>query len=243
MSGTSNWERARDWIVESIANAALAEGDKLPPEPQMQREIGVGRHSLRRAVAALAAEGVLSVEQGRGTFVRGLPKITYRIGSRTRYRENMLSQGVRPGGESITEDIVEARPDVAEALAVNTGTAVHCIQRRGHADGRPISLSQSFHPAARFPDLGERRGKEESVTAIYADHGISDYSRRETSIYARLPEKWEARLLEMPADQPVLIMCKLDVDLEGIPIGYSEAAWVAGRIRFLFDSSQGTIDV
>lgn len=231
----SNWQTARDWIVKSIAAQDLAEGDRLPTEQEMQREIGVGRHSLRRAVATLAAEGVLSVEQGRGTFVRGMPRITYRIGRRTRYRENLLAQGITPDGETVSVERVLPEPEVAEALALSEGARVHRVLRHGFADGRPLNLTRSYHPAERFPDLGARRRIGHSVTAIYADHGIADYHRRETSLYARLPQKWEARTLEQPADQPVIVMCKLDEDADGVPIGWSEAIWAAGLIRFSLD--------
>lgn len=233
MSG--NWEIARNWIVESIASKELTQGDKLPTEQELLRQIGVGRHSLRRAVASLAAEGVLSVEQGRGTFVRDQPRINYRIGRRTRFRENLLSQGVKPGGETISADVIPAEADVAGHLSLPAGTPVHRILGRSRADDHPLGLNRSFHPADRFPGLGRQRESRRSVTEIYADYGVTDYRRRTTSIYARLPEKWEAKLLEQPADQPVIVMCKLDEDLSGTPIGWSEAVYAAGRIRFTLD--------
>ncbi len=239
MVDVSNWERARDWIMQNIASRALTAGDRLPPEAQIQREIGVGRHSLRRAVATLAAEGVLSVEQGRGTFVRETPRITYRIGARTRFKENLARQGVTPRRDMIDVDVLAAEPEVARALGLQPGTEVHRVLRRGYADARPLILTCSFHPAARFPDFGERRMAGESDSDIYAHHGITDYARHETAIFARLPAKWEARLLEQPADQPVVVITKIDADLDGVPIGHSEAIWAAGRVRFELDHGSG----
>lgn len=232
---TTNWERARDWIRAEIAANALAEGDQLPPESDMQREIGVGRHSLRRAVAALAAEGVLSVEQGRGTFVREPARIAYRIGSRTRFRENLQGQGVVPGGETISAEVLPADAEVAGVLGLAEGADVTRVITRGRADGRPILLTCSFHPHERFPDLERRRLARESVTEIYAAHGVADYVRKETALYARLPRKWEARMLEQPADQPVVVISKIDADADGFPIGYAESIWSAGRVRFSLD--------
>ena len=235
MTKPTNWERARDWILESISAQALGAGDRLPPEQDIQRASGVGRHSVRRAVAALAAEGLLSVEQGRGTFVRTRPAILYRISTRTRFRENLLSQGVAPGGDAIDAAIVPAGKAAARALDLPAGTPVHRLLRRGRADGRPINLTCSFHPADRFPDLAHRRQQGVSVSDIYRDHGIADYRRRQTTLFARLPESWEARILEQPAAQPVMVMCKTDIDLDGRPIGHAEAIWAAGQVRFMLD--------
>ncbi|MCR8546936.1 phosphonate metabolism transcriptional regulator PhnF [Salipiger sp. P9] len=232
MAKSGNWERARDWITRNIESEALADGDRLPTEGDIQRLTGVGRHSVRRAVAMLAAEGVLSVEQGRGTFVRAKPPILYRIGARTRFRENLMSQGVTPSGDAIAAGIVPASAEVAQALGLAPGAQVHRVLRRNRADGRPISLARAFHDAARFPDLGARRQQGISVTDIYRDYGIPEYHRLETSFYARLPDGWEARELEQSAEQPVIVMCKTDIDEARRPIGFSESIWSAGRVRF-----------
>lgn len=241
---TENWRKAHDWIVRDIEERGLVEGDRLPREPDIQRAIGVGRHSVRRALAELAAEGVVSIEQGRGTFVRARPDILYRISRRTRFRENLTAQGVTPGGEAISAEIVVAQGDSASELRVDEGSSLHRIVRRGLADDRPISVTQSYHPAERFPDMGARRMAGESVTSVYRSHGIDDYHRSETVLYARLPSGFEARLLSQPVDRPVMVICKTDTDTEGTPIGYSEAIWAAARVRFALASDmEGGNDV
>jgi DNA-binding FadR family transcriptional regulator len=47
----------------------LAPGEKLPNEVDLARELGVSRTTLREALRALAAQGVLESHRGRGTFV------------------------------------------------------------------------------------------------------------------------------------------------------------------------------
>ncbi len=44
-------------------------GDQLPPEPELARRYQVSRMTLRRAIATLAEDGLLSAQQGRGTFI------------------------------------------------------------------------------------------------------------------------------------------------------------------------------
>jgi len=237
MSAISNWERARDWIFRDIAVRRLADGDQLPPEPDIQRSSAVGRHSVRRAMAALASEGLLSVEQGRGAFVRAQPPILYRISRRTRFRENIRAAGRTPGGDVIEAVVVAADAGVAAALALEPGAPVHRILRRGLADGAPVSLTRSFHDAQRFPDLGARRMRDESITDIYRSHGIADYRRLRTMLYARLPEKWEARLLEQRVELPVMVMSKTDATPDGAPVGWAEAVWSAGRVRFALEET------
>ncbi|EIE50382.1 GntR family transcriptional regulator [Salipiger aestuarii] len=235
MTEYRNWEAVRDWIVQGIATRDLREGDRVPPEQHIAAICGVGRHSVRRATAALAVEGVLSIEQGRGTFVRIRPALLYRIGRHTRFRENLRRAGVAPGSEALGVDLIAADADIARALAVPEGAPVHRILRRGLADGIPISLTRSYHCADRFPDLGARRTLGDSVSEIYRSHGITDYHRRETELFARLPTRPEARLLDQRPEQPVMVVSKTDAAPDGLVLGFGEALWGAGRVRFLLE--------
>ena len=47
----------------------FAPGDKLPNENDLSQSLGVSRTTLREAVRYLVAQGVLSVQRGRGTFI------------------------------------------------------------------------------------------------------------------------------------------------------------------------------
>lgn len=242
--GRDNWQIIRDRLAADISAGLLQPGAQLPTESQLCKSFQAGRHSVRRAVGALAVEGKLRVEQGRGTFVQAAPLIHYHIGRRTRFRQNLLDQGVAPAGEQLSDSIVPATPAVATALDLAEGTQVHRLLRRGLADGVPINLGLSWHAAARFPDLAARRAAGESVTEVYRSHGIEDYFRKRTSIFARRPTLEEAGLLMQHPDQPVIVLQKTDVDAAGHPIGYSEAVWAADRVQFSFDSlEEGAPDV
>lgn len=234
--GRGNWKSIRDRISADISAGELEPGEQLPTESQLCLTFQAGRHSVRRAVAALAVEGKLRVEQGRGTFVQAAPLISYQIGRRTRFRQNLLEQGVTPAGEQLADDILLAPARVATALGLAEGSPVHRLLRRGLADGVPISIGLSWHCATRFPDLATRRAVGVSVTDIYSDHGITDYYRKRTIVFARRPEGDEAGLLMQHPDQPVMVLQKTDVDAAGRPIGYSEAVWAADRVQFSFDS-------
>ncbi|MDO9546652.1 MAG: winged helix-turn-helix domain-containing protein, partial [Pelolinea sp.] len=50
-----------------IANADP--GEKLPPEPELARQLGVSRSTLREAMRSFDAQGYLTRRQGAGTFV------------------------------------------------------------------------------------------------------------------------------------------------------------------------------
>ena len=52
-----------------VLQKKFAPGDKLPNENDLSQQLGVSRTTLREAVRYLVAQGVLSVQRGRGTFI------------------------------------------------------------------------------------------------------------------------------------------------------------------------------
>lgn len=66
-------------IAEKIKNQILSgfykPGDKLPIEPELMKDFGVGRSSVREAVKLLSNSGYLKVQQGLGTFVEDTANI------------------------------------------------------------------------------------------------------------------------------------------------------------------------
>ena len=56
-------------LIQGIIDDEYAIGEKLPIEPELMKIYGVGRSSIREAIKILSIKGVLSVQQGVGTFV------------------------------------------------------------------------------------------------------------------------------------------------------------------------------
>lgn len=60
-------------LRDRVVAGTWAVGERLPSEPAMAEELGVGRSTVREAVRALSHAGVLEVRQGAGTFLRAAP--------------------------------------------------------------------------------------------------------------------------------------------------------------------------
>lgn len=66
--GTSSEEVVLQ-LREMIHRGELNSGDRLPPERDLAKLLGVSRPTLRAGIRSLAAVGVLQSKQGAGTFV------------------------------------------------------------------------------------------------------------------------------------------------------------------------------
>ncbi len=68
-----NRHRLAEVILAESRRAGLRRGSRLPTERQLAASLGVTRTSLRSALTVLEAEGRISREVGRGTFLREEP--------------------------------------------------------------------------------------------------------------------------------------------------------------------------
>jgi GntR family transcriptional regulator, transcriptional repressor for pyruvate dehydrogenase complex len=67
----TTFEEVVSQLQAMIHSGELRAGDRLPPERDLAKLLGVSRPTLRAGISSLAAVGVLQSRQGAGTFVVG----------------------------------------------------------------------------------------------------------------------------------------------------------------------------
>ncbi|KMW57758.1 Transcriptional regulator PhnF [Candidatus Rhodobacter oscarellae] len=233
----NTWTQIKDQLTTDIRSGRLSAGDQLPTEPQLVARFGVGRHSVRKALEALAREGKLSIEQGRGTFVNATPRLTYQIGKRTRLRRNLIPQGVTVSSQLLDAGRIHAPENVSQSLHLDPGALVVHSQRITSANDVPVAFGSSYYCAARFPDFVERRDTLGSTTEAIRSYGIADYFRKSTSMHSRTASAEEARTLRQHPDVPVIVVHAVDASPDGTPLSCSRVIWSAARVTFTMEHS------
>lgn len=234
-SGVALWRQIAQALGEEIARGEHAPGQQLPTEAELTRRFDVNRHTVRRAIAELVAEGLLRVEQGRGTFVQQT-LIDYPLRRRTRFTENVLQARGAPAGRLLDAARLAADESVAAALEIDAGADVVLISRLGQVDDRPMNIGTHFFPAARFPDMIDIYRETASITRALERQGVGDYTRKVTRITARMPTREEAQLLMQPANRPVMQTEAINVDAAGRPVEYGIGCFSAERVQFVVES-------
>src|SRR5690625_2861719 len=72
MTKRSNYEEITEQIKQQIINGRLKPGQKLPSTRQLSEQFAVGRSTMREALSALKAMGLIDIRQGEGCTVRQL---------------------------------------------------------------------------------------------------------------------------------------------------------------------------
>ena len=114
-AGVSLWRRIADQIEQSIARGTYLPGSRLPGEIEIAARFGVNRHTVRRAIAALAERGLVRAERGSGTFIEQR-RIPYPIKPRTRFSEIVGGAGYTVSGRLMASAVESADAEIAKRL-------------------------------------------------------------------------------------------------------------------------------
>lgn len=232
----SVWGAIAAALRGEIAGGARSPGDRLPTEAQLATRFGVNRHTVRRALAALVAEGLVRTRRGAGAFVAAAPT-DYPLGARVRFRRSMEAAGRVPGKRVLSAETRPAATAEAETLRLEAGEAVHVTDGIALADGAPVALFHSIYPAAWLPGLPAALVEHGSVTRALAACGVADYVRVSTRISAGAATPVEAGHLHVTAGTPLLISEAVNADLDGMPVEYGVTRFAGDRITLTLDHS------
>jgi GntR family phosphonate transport system transcriptional regulator len=234
-SGVALWRLVADGIERGIADGRFAAGEKLPGEMEIAETYRVNRHTVRRALAALAERGLVRAERGSGTYVE-TQRLAYPLRSRTRFSEIVGAGGREPRGQLIDASEEIATRELARQLGLKTGAPLIRIEALRFADRTPICVSTSWLSADRFPDAGRVFASTRSMTALLAHYGVRDYRRASTRMTAGIVDATDAARLDLTLGRPVLVVDSTDVDTNGKPLVTKRSRFAAERVEFLVEN-------
>lgn len=234
----SFWARIAHEIAHAIGSGVYAPGERLPSEHSLAEQYGVNRHTIRRSLASLGQIGLVRSSQGSGTYVEDFA-VDLVLGRRTRHRQNLAQAGLPGGFQVLSSRSLRASADVARALGIRAGSTVLHLQTLGDGGGQPLHVSDRYFPLPRFAGLDGHLRSSGSITAAFNALGVTDYTRRQSRISARLPDAEVAAHLRQPTTRPTLYVSSVNVDMQGCPIEYA-CAWFAGdRVTLTVDHDHG----
>jgi GntR family transcriptional regulator, phosphonate transport system regulatory protein len=220
-SGVALWRLVADGIERGIAEGRFAAGEKLPGEMEIAETYRVNRHTVRRALAALAERGLVRAERGSGTYVE-VQRIAYPLRSRTRFSEIVGAGGREPRGQFIgaSEDV--ASRELAQELRLKIGAPLVRIESVRLADRAPICVATSWLSAERFPGAGDVYASLRSMTKLLEHFGVRDAT--------------DAARLDLALGRPILVVDSTDVDPDGKPLVTKRSRFAAERVEFLVEN-------
>ena len=133
-------------------------GQQLPSEPELSKQMGVSRATLREAMRSFETQGLIRRRQGAGTFVVGkVPVIESGLEALESLETLARRMNLPISVSNLHVEKVFADQDSATALGVSLATRLTRVRRVMLADGRPAAylvdtLPESILRAEELPD-------------------------------------------------------------------------------------------
>ncbi|MEU8228463.1 GntR family transcriptional regulator [Actinoplanes sp. NPDC048967] len=188
-------------------------GSALPPQKELSAAYGVTLVTLRQALRQLEADGLLSQQPGRGTFVAS-PKATYRLDSLRGLAEDLRAQGRTVSTEILGQGM--HRPPAWVAAQLGPGRVLR-LERLRLLAGRPAVHQLSW---VRPPVGALLRTADLSDTSLYAaiaEHGVVVHRASEV-LRPEVLTAPVAELLRRPEGTPVFVSDRITYGLDDQPI-------------------------
>ncbi len=216
-------------LRQAIQNGSISPEHEFPAEPELARQLGVSRGTLRQAITILEHEGLLSRRQGLGTFiVPHTARLRNVLNANYGLTELITSIGEVPGTSHLSVSQVPATERIAGKLGIAVGEPLAVIERVRTADGVPVAFTIDYVPASslaargmtieRLEPIFRDRGSLYSVLrdlGTVVDGGLADL--RGVTADAKV-----AAALHIKVGEPLLLLGQIDYSPGGTVALYSD---------------------
>ena len=212
--------------------AGTPAGQRLTSEPDLAKQLGVSRATLREAMRTFETQGLIRRRQGSGTYVVGIVPV---IDAGLEVLESLDTMAQRMNLEIKVSDLnveqVYADKETAAGLGVEEGTYLTRVRRVMRADGRPAAyLIDTLPETVLKPDdlSTEFRG---SVLDFLITRGDKLKISRAAISATNAPAD-VAKPLEIQRDDVLLKFVSQLYDTSGKVVDYSVSYFIPGYFRF-----------
>ena len=221
-----------DLLRRRIARGQWRSGDRVPTLEQLTREFDVARVTVRQAVDVLSREGLLSAQQGRGTFVTGTPPRARGLRLQTSLAD--LAEVYRDDRPRLTliEEAVAAPPLEA---ADGAPAPRYRFMRRVHSrDGVSYCVISIYLDERVFRKAAARFRRETVIPVLMELPGVR-IARAGQTLAIGAADVEAATHLGVPVNSPVAEVRRVCVDAAGTVIYLGLVTYRGDYVRLEMD--------
>jgi GntR family transcriptional regulator len=200
------YQQIKGLLTRSLTLGEWKPGEMLPSEPELAQRFKVSQGTVRKALDALAADGLLVRRQGKGTFVatHSEERVQYR------FLRLMPDQGPRVAMQRSFLDFkrLRAGAEIARALGLSSGDSVLQLRRLLLAGEMPVVLDDIWLPARLFKGLSAERlaAYRGPMYGLFESEFGVHMIRAEEKIRAVAAAGAQAELLRVMPGAPLLLV-------------------------------------
>ena len=249
---TPLYAQAEKVLEDLLVHRRYRIGDRIPPEADLVRSLGVSRATIRTAVGRLVSRGLLVRRQGSGTFLARLPaqegqpsQVGIKLGSNVAelgrletYTSIAERLGLKAESDHLRVEAARSTPEEAGALELPVNGEVTRISRVLRFDGEIAAWMIDVIPADLMPagTLTERLTPHQMVLDLLLDEGIP-VAFSEVEISTALLDPGQPAGVSLGLSQPTAALMMTETmyldnaaSAEGHPVQWSRNYFLPGKL-------------
>ena len=232
-SPVPRYAQVADLLRGRIARGQWRTGDQLPTLDELTREFDVARVTVRQAIELLAREGLISAQQGRGTFVTAVPAGRDRP-LRLQTTLATLAEVYRHDKPRLTLLEEAAAMPALDPADGSPARRYHFMRRVHSRDDVPycvISIYLDNHVFRMAPT----RFRRETVVPVLLELPHVKLSRASQTLVVSSADVEVAGFLGVPVNSPVAEVRRLCVNDQGVVVYLGLVTYRGDFVRLEMD--------
>ena len=231
-------EEIADELRRAIDREEYTVGSRLPAETELAAHYGVSRGTVRQAVAALTAEGLIGSRQGARRVVLASRR-SQSFAELRSFAQWARAMGREATGHVVAQEYLPATAQDAARLQLRQGTRVlHVLRVRG-LDGEPVLVERTVYADWISPAVETVDPDAASVTQLLYESTGLVFAYGEHVIDAVAASAQDAELLGIRRTSPLLRVRRVTTTREGRPVEWSDDRYRSDAVSFSVHNSIG----
>ena len=206
-AATPLYLQVRNGLARLIREGRFGHDDALPSERALAEQLGISRVTTRKAIDALAGDGLILRRQGSGNYVA--PMLEQPLTRLTSFTEELRQRGFAPSSRWVRRSIGAVLPEEMVAFGLSPGARVARLERVRLADQTPMAIEASALPISVVPNP---EAVKDSLYTFLTERNAAPV-RALQHIRAANATPRQAELLSVPAGHALLFITR---------VGYAE---------------------
>jgi GntR family transcriptional regulator len=224
-------------IEDLLLQGRYKAGDRIPPEAELVKALGVSRVTVRAGLTRLVERGLLERRRGSGTFLvrppggARLQSGLERLESYTVHAERL---GLKLDSRELSIEAVRAEPDEAAALEVPEGSPLVKVSRVLLVEGKRAAWMVDVVPeeVIGFKEVRKHFRPDAMVLDLLVSEGVPmGFSQMFIEAVMIEPVDSVRRKLDLRAPSAALSLTQTMYLTDGRPVQWSRDTFLPGHLN------------
>jgi DNA-binding GntR family transcriptional regulator len=205
-------------IQEQVASGDLRAGDRLPSESQLCKYHRVSPMTVRRAINILVEQGVVTAEQGRGTFIKPIQvwEAIFRLDDLQHLLEDTDNSEVK----IIELRLLPVDARTAAKMNLKIQSPVLFIKRLIYSHGKPLLYHREYLVYDPLRPIVESEMEVTSLKGLFRGEKSATFKSGSLTIDATVLTPEETQILKLAGTVAAFRLEHIFYDFEDKPVSW-----------------------